>query len=249
MNGFYIGLHHPSTAWPFLRSMITVMALRDRQSNFRVNRWIMDSGAFTQISKHGKFLLSPDDYLQQIERWRSCGSLEAASIQDWMCEPFILQKTGKTIEEHQALTCESYVYLSERTNVYILPVLQGYEPRDYVRHVREYAFLLVVGAWVGVGSVCKRNGNPDAVEDVLLAIKSERSDLRLHGFGLKKTAFERESIRSMLFSADSMAWSYAGRRQDLDGNDPRRALAYAAEVGGLIGTETMLQPQLSTWWL
>lgn len=37
------------------------------------------------------------------------------------------------------------------------------------------------------------------------------SILRLHGFGLKQTALEPSEIRELLYSCDSMAYSYAKR--------------------------------------
>jgi hypothetical protein len=101
-----------------------------------------------------------------------------------MCEPFILYKTGLTIEDHQKITVARYARLLDLTNVYIMPVLQGYSPRSYAAHVDCYGELLTPGQWVGVGSVCKRNGNPDQIEDILLAIKARRSDLRLHRAGV-----------------------------------------------------------------
>jgi hypothetical protein len=57
-----------------------------RHSDFRVNNWFMDSGAFSQISRHGKFTMSADKYLEQIARFSTCGNLRAAVCQDWMCE-------------------------------------------------------------------------------------------------------------------------------------------------------------------
>jgi hypothetical protein len=44
---------------------------------------------------------------------------------------------------------------------FTLPVLQGYSPRSYAAHLGCYGELLTLGQWVGVGSVCKRNGNSD----------------------------------------------------------------------------------------
>jgi hypothetical protein len=64
---------------------------------------------------------------------------------------------------------------------------------------------------VGVGSVCRRNGKPDEVLDILASIKQIRSDLRLHGFGLKQLALENKEVRSHLYSCDSMAWSVPRR--------------------------------------
>jgi hypothetical protein len=248
MQHFFIGLHHPSTAWPFLRSMISVNALVGRKSDFRVNDWILDSGAFSQLSRNGEWQLSVGQYAAQIERWSRCGNLVAAVCQDLMCEAFILEKTGLSIQEHQDQTIERYVELCNASRAYIMPVLQGYKPREYVSHLKQYGNLLDDGAWVGVGSVCKRNGNPDAIEDVLLAIKSERGDLKLHGFGLKWTALERATIRSLLESSDSMAWSDAARKEGRNHNDPREALRYCAKVQELLEHPIFIQNQLFEWW-
>jgi ribosomal protein L11 len=48
---------------------------------------------------------------------------------------------------------------------------------------------------------------------ILKAIKAERPDLRLHGFGIKTTALSWEEVRDNLESADSMAWSFAARME------------------------------------
>jgi hypothetical protein len=148
-----------------------------------------------------------------------------------MCEPFILAKTGLTVAQHQQLTIERYdSLLSEDTGVYILPVLQGYAPDDYVRHLTMYGPRLAQGAWVGVGSICKRNGDSRAIQAVLQAIKQVRPDLRLHGFGLKTTALADPWIRSMLATADSMAWSYSARIAGRNGNDWREAARWSANI-------------------
>jgi hypothetical protein len=115
-------------------------------------------------------------------------------------------------------------------DVYILPVLQGYAPTDYVNHLKAYGERLKHGAWVGVGSICKRNGDPRAIAGVLLAIKRERPDLRLHGFGLKTTALGNPLVRSMLETADSMAWSFAARIKGRNGNDWREAVKWATDI-------------------
>jgi hypothetical protein len=248
MDRFFIGLHHPSDAWPFLRSMISVNAIRDRKGPFKANDWIMDSGAFTEISTHGRWRTTPEEYAEQINRWKSNGNMLAAVSQDLMCEPFILEKSGLTIPEHQAITIERYARLIHLTNAYVMPVLQGYSPESYAAHLGQYGTLLKHGQWVGVGSVCKHNGNPDRIEDVLLAIKTKRPDIRLHGFGLKLQALKRATVRALLHSSDSMAWSYAGRKEDGSEHDPRRALAYATKVEAIIRRPMFVQQQLYTWW-
>lgn len=225
---FFVGLHQPSDAKHFDASFISVNRLRQRKSNFVVSDWILDSGAFSTIAMHGGYPYPVSEYAGQIRRWLTCGNLLAAVTQDYMCEPSMLARTGLTIAEHQRLTIERYVALcndlqSDATPCYVMPVLQGYAPEDYVSHIRQYGALLPYGSWVGVGSVCKRNGDPRAILDVLIAIKTERPDLRLHGFGLKTIALANGVIRALLESADSMAWSFAARRGGRNANDYREA--------------------------
>jgi len=127
------------------------------------------------------------------------------------------------------MTIDNYISLVKETkdlDVPIMPVLQGYEPEEYATHVKEYGTLLKENAWVGVGSVCKRNSNPESVINVLQAILSVRPDLRLHGFGIKKTCLQDNSIRESLFSSDSMAWNFACRMEGRNKEDYNEALKY-----------------------
>lgn len=231
---FFLGLHQPSDAQhvkPSYPAFISVNRIRSRKSGFEVGDWIMDSGAFTEISTHGEYRTSVAAYANQIARWKDNGNLLAAVSQDYMCEQFILDKTGLTAADHQRLTIERYDELLRcDTGVYIMPVLQGYDPQDYVSHVRQYGSRLAHGAWVGVGSVCKRNGDIRAIENVLRAIKHVRPDLRLHGFGLKTTALSSGLVDSLLETADSMAWSYNARRNGKNANDWRNAVAWADRI-------------------
>lgn len=156
----------------------------------------------------------------------------AAVTQDYMCEEFVLGKTGLSIEQHQQSTIARYDSLLKLIDgaVYLMPVLQGYAPQDYVQHLRMYGDRLPNGAWIGIGSVCKRNGNPRAIEAVLLAIYQERPDLRLHGFGIKKTALGSGIVRDLFWSADSQASSFNERATGGNANCPLAAMQYASEI-------------------
>ena len=192
--------------------MISVNQLRKRKSFFDVNKWILDSGAFTEISKFGNYRYPVEEYAHQIMQWSKCGNLLIAVAQDYMCEPFILQKSGLTIEDHQNLTIERYDQLLKyNLPVPIMPVLQGYQVSDYLQHLFDYGDRIVSDMWVGIGSVCKRNTDPSQIRDILKAIKLIRPDLKIHGFGVKATALEFSDIRKMLYSCDSMAWSFSSR--------------------------------------
>ncbi len=229
---FYVGLHQPSDAKHLDRAFISVNRLRTRKKPLGIGAWIMDSGAFTELSTHGKYRHSVEDYAHQINRWANDPALVAVVAQDYMCEPWIIEKTGLSVAEHQRLTIERYDALVPLVRTPVMPVLQGYAPQDYVAHLAMYRPRLGHRHYVGVGSICKRNGDPAAIEAVLLAIKAARPDLRLHGFGLKTTALGSRIVRECLFSADSMSWSYAARRQGRNQNDWREAYNFAARFTG-----------------
>lgn len=43
--------------------MVSVNQLRKRKSDFEVGTWIMDSGAFTEISRYGHYRFSTEEYM------------------------------------------------------------------------------------------------------------------------------------------------------------------------------------------
>jgi hypothetical protein len=232
---FYVGLHQPSDGRRFERACISINRLLARKKPVGC-KVLLDSGAFTEISTHGRYRTDVAEYARRIRRIVDGGvaEIEVAVAQDYMCEPFILAKTGLTVEDHQRLTIERYdALLAENLPVPIMPVLQGYSVEDYRRHLVAYGERLTPGMWVGVGSVCKRNSDPSQVLAILSAIKELRPDLLLHGFGLKTTALMVPEICAALHSSDSMAWSFSARKQGRNGNSWLEAQAFAAKIGAI----------------
>jgi len=244
---FFTGIHQPSNATAVPAAFISINRLRGpkgRKTPFLApdQGYAIDSGAFTTVNKYGGYPEDPVAYALEADFWvRNVPNCRFVVAQDYMCEPFVLKRTGLSVAEHQRLTIQRYDELraawSQLGNdgVPILPVLQGYTPAEYVAHVRAYGKRLAPGAWVGVGSVCKRNGTPGAIVAVLSAIKRERPDLRLHGFGVKTTSLAHEVVRDLLFSADSMAWSFAARWEGRNPNSPAEAAAFDSKIRGLCG--------------
>jgi hypothetical protein len=246
-GGFWIGLHMPSLCRYFDRFCMSYNVVGHRKTALEVSpggTWMLDSGAFTQVTKYGHHRTSPDEYARRVRRfYYSDDSLACAVIQDWMCEPFVLERTGLTVALHQHLTTVNWTLLTAALRdlhcpVTLMPVIQGYEPHEYVDHLKRYrdcSLPLSRGTWVGVGSVCKRNSTPASVMRVLDAVKSFRPDLRLHGFGLKVTAFSWPEVLCNLYSADSMAWSMAARRKGGDANGLEEAMEYYEKVMRVLG--------------
>jgi len=238
---FYVGVHHPSLAWPLtlrgFRVCVSANVLKGRLAEVPFlgcnEPWLLDSGAFTQVALRGRFDQSPEDYAAQIRGYAQTG-LIAAATQDYMTEDVALRATGLSLRRHQALTIGRFDAILDAgvDGVHLMPVLQGRSPDDYRRHLAAYGERIPHKAWVGVGSLCKRQGDPAIIAGILDAIHGDRPDLRLHGFGCKRTSLLDERVRRRLATADSMAWSYAARFEGRDQNAWIEAARFALGVGG-----------------
>lgn len=171
--------------------------------------WALDSGAFSELSQFGEWRSGHADYVAAVRRYQEeVGQLAWCAPRDYMCEPFIVRKTGLSVEEHQRRTVDDFLRLRQDLGMLVVPVLQGWEPGEYLRCAERYeraGVALELEPLVGIGSVCRRGGSREA-EATLVAL----SPLRLHGFGLKNSALLR--LGYLMESADSMAWSYNARK-------------------------------------
>lgn len=171
--------------------------------------WALDSGGFTELSMHGRWLTGVDEYVEAVHRYgEEIGRLEWAAPQDWMCEPFMVEKTGLSVREHQERTVQNYLDLKDRGP--FIPVLQGWQLEDYEACCDLYAQAgvdLTAEPVVGLGSVCRRQHEHE-IGAIIRSLHSR--GLRLHGFGVKRAGVRLYGPE--LVSADSMAWSYRARR-------------------------------------
>lgn len=214
---FYLGTHRPTWLWNVhdVPLFISHRVLRERRSPFprATTPWALDSGGFTELNLFGEWRTTPEEYVAAVRRYDTeLGCMEWASPQDWMCEPWVLAKTGLTVAEHQQRTTENYLHLIELApDLGFIPVLQGWTTEDYRRHADAYEAAGVDLAslpLVGIGSVCRRQGT-GAIAGVFDALMGR--GLAMHGFGVKAAGLSQYA--DALASADSMAWSL-GARQD-----------------------------------
>lgn len=221
---FYLGVHLPDwlcrphdywvgrAAFEGVRLFVSANRLRDRKT-WRPARveYAIDSGGFSMIAKYGYWPIGPAEYVEDLRRWfDQMGPAEWVAPQDWMCEPQMLKKTGKTVEEHQRLTTRNFVALrSMAPDLPFIPVLQGWVLGDYLNHVEQYrksGFDLAKEELVGVGSVCRRQATGDA-EEIMRTLAGFK--IKTHGFGFKIDGLKR--CAGVMHSADSMAWSFGAR--------------------------------------
>jgi hypothetical protein len=137
--------------------------------------------------------------------------MDFAAPQDWMCEPAMLARTGRSVPEHQERTVANYLELRHiAPGLPFIPVIQGWTLADYLRCAELYQQAGIDLASLprcGLGSVCRRQSTAE-IASIVAVLAS--GGLRLHGFGVKTSGLDRYG--HLLASADSMAWSYAARR-------------------------------------
>jgi hypothetical protein len=221
---FFLGTHRPHWLWtegrePLFPLFVSHITLDSKRALLpALGPWALDSGAFSIIAKHGSFDSFPaKEYIAAVRRYFEMGNLQWAAPQDWMCEEWMLKKTGLSIIDHQRKTVASYVDLMNAApDLPWIPVLQGWTLDDYRRCADLYykaRIYLDELAPVGIGSVCRRQGTGEAAR----IIRTLAGDgFRLHAFGFKAQGIER--AHDFLESADSMAWSRQGRYLQMPGH-------------------------------
>ncbi len=210
----YVGAHQPHWLWRAAFPLfVSHRQLARRRSLHPAScRWALDSGGFTELSLHGRWVTPAEDYAQAVATYTGrIGGLDFAAPQDWMCEPWMVERTGLSVREHQERTVASYLRLRcLAPGLPFIPVVQGWRLADYLHCVRLYDSAGVDLARLpltGLGSVCRRQSTAEIA--VIAATLASRG-LRLHGFGVKTGGLHLYG--HLLNSADSMAWSYAARR-------------------------------------
>lgn len=215
MSVFFLGTHQPH--WLFSVGVPLFVSRRTLCERKGLKRalapWALDSGGFTELSMFGEWRTGIAHYIGEVKRWASeIGSMVWAACQDWMCEPFILDKTKLTVAEHQKRTIDNYLELRSREpDLPWVPVLQGWSMGEYEDHAEQYerrGVDLRKLPTVGLGSVCRRQ---NTMRVACLIRTLAKSGIRLHGFGFKLGGLAE--VGDVLESSDSLAWSFAARRQ------------------------------------
>ena len=212
---FYLGTHQPHWLWRAGFPLFVSHRQLARRRSLRpaLCRWGLDSGGFTELSLHGRWVTPVGEYAAAAAGYAGrVGGLDFGAPQDWMCEPSMLARTGLPVREHQDRTVASYLELRQiAPDLPWLPVVQGWHLADYLACTDLYGAAgvdLAAAPRVGLGSVCRRQSTAEIA--VIVAALARRG-LRLHGFGVKTGGLHLYG--HLLASADSMAWSYAARRE------------------------------------
>lgn len=211
---FYLGTHQPHWLWQASFPLFVSHRQLARRRTLRAAtcRWALDSGGFTELSLHGRWVTTPEAYAEAVARYaEQLGRPDFAAPMDWMCEPAMIARTGLSVAEHCHRTVQNYVDLQQLApDLPIIPVLQGWHLADYLACADLYQSVgvdLAALPRVGLGSVCRRQA---AAEIAAIVTALTARGIRLHGFGVKTAGLRLYGHH--LASFDSMAWSYNARR-------------------------------------
>lgn len=221
---FYVGADASWLGKSQYPLMVSHGRLRTRKSYRRaVAPWVCDSRGFTELQQHGRWTITPAQYVESLRRYRDeIGLLRWASPQDWMCEPVVISGgtfggvtfagTGLSVLEHQRRTVANLLELRTLApDLPIIPALQGWTLAEYLRCVEMYADARVdlrAEPVVGLGSTCRREGTSEVRE---LVETLAGMGIRLHGYGAKTSGLRQYG--HLLASADSFSWSYGARKR------------------------------------
>lgn len=197
------------------------------KGKFRVNNLLsdldfaLDSGGFVAMRRYGGYRWSPMQYaefaFEMSPTWWAA--------MDYCCEPEIAGSPA-VVQERIIRTVGSLVdcrRAAEAINDYLgatmlampMPVLQGWEPRDYLQcmdWMQRFA-VYELPPLVGLGSVCRRPlHGPNGLLRVIGALDAHLPQgVQLHLFGVKSAALSILADHPRIASMDSCAYD-AGER-------------------------------------
>lgn len=178
-----------------------------------VDSLFVDSGGYSLMAgggNHGPVA----DYAAYIERFAP----DRWVVQDYPCEPDVLEDNNATVAEHQDLTTERTLDILDLRDERDLPgrcyaVVQGWDVSDYTDHLtdlRDHGVLSDADG-LGIGSVCRRHAAGD-LREILLSVAAQ-VDLPVHAFGVKQNVLQYPEVVRELDSVDTQSYnSYPDRR-------------------------------------
>lgn len=202
------------------------------------HRWALDSGGYTELAKHGRWVITPEEYVAAVARYdREIGGLDWAAPQDWICDPDMIEGGGprkypgtrrfldpdgrmthlELRRRHQGLTVENYLLLrnlwpqySDNPRCPFIPMLQGWTFGDFLYCEDLYAMAGVdLKACPVVGIGSVASRQGDPSITAVIGILARK--YRLHVFGVKKKG--AAVFGGDVWSGDTMSWSYKARRE------------------------------------
>lgn len=249
---FYLGTHMTSWLWDHkLRDLLdgvtlflSRVRLEERKKPFEraLHAYCIDSGGFSELQQHGRWMLTAKQYVTLIRRLlRELGPelCRWVAPMDHMCEEIVIrggvlhgqkfhgtrelrglkpgdpeQDLTTAVRIHQRLTVDNYLELTDLApEINFIAVLQGNTFEDYIHCDDLYR---QAGIDLGQLPVVGLGSvcRRQATSEIREIVEHfHGKGYRLHGFGVKTLGLAQYA--GGLVSADSMAWSAVARKEQI----------------------------------
>jgi hypothetical protein len=149
------------------------------------------------------------------------------TLWDFPCEQELLDRFGRTVEEHQRRTTDRHVELlnlAEDHHIEAQPVsvIQGQTISQYLEHLDQLRDEGALTNYVAIGSVCARDRTGEIQRIIRRLREAIPARCKLHAYGVKVPALEDKEVMSALDSADSCAYDYGLRMKSVDPSEDTR---------------------------
>lgn len=182
-----------------------------------IENLFIDSGGYSFIKGMGEYETSHEDYLE----WVANTDADLFALRDYPCEPDVLEKHGRTVQEHQNMTTRDHCELMDLYDdmpefSQPVAVVQGRDVQEYLEHIDDLQDHGVLTKYIGIGSVCGRHAVKEIKPIVKAVDEATPTGTQIHGFGVKIPSLQEREVYDRLASADSMAYSYTARTDSRD---------------------------------
>jgi len=181
-------------------------------SNWNKNRFdktFLDSGGFQLMNKFGDYPFSIKEYIDYVNEIKPT----FFASMDYPCDgadhpsPHIKYTNKERIQK----TVENARMLADLdVESAFVPVIQGYKLREYAMCIDLLKSYGLIKDFMAVGSVCIRKRKEDVVK--ILKLCKEKTNARLHVFGLNLGFLKYPEIRAYVDSFDTMAWMFSSTK-------------------------------------
>lgn len=216
-----------------LMKMPTSSVIYQYLSEFR--SVMLDSGAFGSAFWDGGYTYGTDDYLDIVARLRPAWWV----TMDYPCEPNILK--DMPVRQRIDRTVDNTATLSTAPFSGFLPVIQGWQIKDFLYCVDRMEQADLIREVMGIGSICRR-GKQEPIVAIIRELSKRLPGIKFHAFGVKVStlSYNNGEILNYLDSLDTAAWQF-NEKDELGGWRPRtcedlsrRLIGYKAKLEGRI---------------
>lgn len=194
----------------------------------------LDSAGFVAMRRYRGFPWPLDAYLDLCAAapWRWFASMDLCVEPEIAGnESAVLDRVSGTVRLNvRCMTGARHRGILDR----LVPVIQGWEVRHYLRCLDRLSAHLDGFPLIGVGSMCRRSveGQRGILQVVDALDRELPAGVRLHLFGLKSTGMEEIRGHPRIASVDSQAYGVRARHQALEGGHSKTEAFVAGVMEG-----------------